>query len=303
MKSATELQFVRTYQNLRMRLAGVLSIVNVHSWSDYGLSVANSAANIIGIIAGILVLIAMLSIYFTGSELNQRAREGKIAAPREEDPTKALHKVRAELASARHSEEEKNARLTKIEIELAAAKRSTESTASRLAQLEKELAAARRATEQKALRLSQVEAELAIARHSADEAKATAQQLERGQGPRRITPEQRTQFLNAVRGLPTGKVIVSALFDNKETHEFAAEMLSLLKQDGFVVTQREPTNFFTTSRPSSGVRIGCEDLSNPPPHLATLRQGFKALGVDAPTTTAINAREEGVVEIQLTPRQ
>jgi len=338
--------------------------MDVHSWSDYALNLANSAANIIGVIAVALLLIAIALIYFTGSELTERAK-GKVVAPRQ-DQAKALRQSQAELAAARRSEETKAARLEKVDTELAAArkseqakslrlsqieteltaaKRSQESMASRLSKIETELAAARRATDEKTLllsqaetelaaarratdektlllsqaeaelaaarkseeektsRLSQVEAELAIARRSADEAGTLAKQLEQKQGPRKITPEQRTGFLNAVRGMPTGKVIVSAFFDNKETHEFGAQILNLLKEDGFEVVQRAPINFFTTSRPSGGVRIGCENISSPPPHFATVRQGLKAMGVDAPTTTLINAREEGVVEIQVTPRE
>jgi hypothetical protein len=317
--------------------------MDVHSWSDYALNLANSAANIIGVIAAALLLIAIALIYFTGSELTERAK-GKVVAPRQ-DQAKALRQSQAELAAARRSEETKAARLEKVDTELAAArkseqakslrlsqieteltaaKRSLESMASRLSKAETELAAARRATDEKTLllsqaeaevatarkseeektsRLSQVEAELAIARRSADEAGTLAKQLEQKQGPRKITPEQRTEFLNAVRGMPTGKVIVSAFFDNKETHEFGAQILNLLKEDGFAVIQRAPINFFTTSRPSGGVRIGCENISAPPPHFATVRQGLKAMGVDAPTTTLINAREEDVVEIQVTPRE
>jgi hypothetical protein len=275
--------------------------MNVHSWSDYALNLANSAANIIGIIAATVVLIAIAVLYFTGSELNER-RVRKVALPRQ-DQTKALRQLQAEVAAARRLEEAKTLRLSKMEEELAAAKRSEESMALRLSQTEKDLSVARRVAEEKALRLSQVEAELTIARHSAEEAKAMARQLEQKQGPRRITPEQRTQFLNAVRGLPTGKVIVSAFFDNKETHDFGQEILSLLKQDGFEVIQSAPINFFTTSRPSGGVRIGCEDIAHPPLHFATLQKGFKAIGLDAPTTTLINARENDVVEIQVTPKQ
>jgi hypothetical protein len=338
--------------------------MDVHSWSDYALNLANSAANIIGVIAAALLLIAIALIYFTGSELTERAK-GKLGAPRQDqakalrqsqaelaaarrsEETKAAHleKVEAELAAARKSEQAKSLRLSQIETELMAAKRSQESMASRLSKTETELAAARRATDEKTLllsqaetelaaarratdektlllsqteaelaaarkseeektsRLSQVEAELAIARRSADEAGTLAKQLEQKQGPRKITPDQRTEFLNAVRGMPTGKVIVSAFFDNKETHEFGAQILNLLKEDGFEVVQRAPINFFTTSRPSGGVRIGCENISAPPPHFATVRQGLKAMGVDAPTTTLINAREENVVEIQVTPRE
>jgi len=317
--------------------------MDVHSWSDYALNLANSAANIIGVIAAALLLIAIALIYFTGSELTERAKgklveprqdqakalrqsQAELAAARRSEETKAAHleKVETELAAAQKSEQAKSSRLSQIEAELTAAKRSQESMASRLSKAETELAAARRATDEKTLllsqaeaevaaarkseeektsRLSQVEAELAIARRSADEAGTLAKQLEQKQGPRKITPEQRTEFLNAVRGMPTGKVIVSAFFDNKETHEFGAQILNLLKEDGFEVVQRAPINFFTTSRPSGGVRIGCENISAPPPHFATVRQGLKAMGVDAPTTTLINAREEDVVEIQVTPRE
>jgi predicted nucleic acid-binding Zn-ribbon protein len=321
--------------------------MDVHSWSDYALNLANSAANIIGIIAAAVVLIAIALIYFTGSVLTERAK-GKLVTP-QQNQTKALRQSQAELAAARRSEETKVSRLEKVETELAAArkseqtmslrlpqieteltaaKHSQESMASRLSKTVTELAAARRATdektlllsqaqaglaaarkseEEKTLRLSQLEAELAIARRSAEEAetlaKQLAKQLEQKQGPRKITPEQRTKFLNAIRGMPTGKVIVSAFFDSKETHEFGAQILSLLKEDGFELIQRAPLNFFTTSRPSSGVRIGCENISDPPPHFTTVRQGLKAMGLDARATTLINAREEDVVEIQVTPRQ
>jgi len=340
-KSATEIIVAPKHHNLRMRLAGVLSITDVHSWSDYALNLANSAANVIGIIGAAVVLIAIALIYFTGSELTERAK-GKLVTP-QQDQMKALRQSQAEL-SARRSEETKASRLEKVETELAAAWKSEKATSLRLSQIETELtaakdsqesmvsrlsktvtelAAARRATdektlllsqadaglaaarkseEEKTLRLSQLEAELAIARRSAKEAETLAKQLEQKQGPRKITPEQRTEFLNAIRGMPTGKVIVSAFFDNKETHEFGAQILSLLKEDGFELVQRAPLNFFTASRPSSGVRIGCENISDPPPHFATVRQGLKAMGLDARATTLINAREEDVVEIQVTPR-
>jgi hypothetical protein len=341
-KSASEIVAPKQH-NLRMRLAGVLSITDVHSWSDYALNLANSAANIIGLIAAAVVLIAIALIYFTGSEMTERAKaklvtarqnqtkvlhrsQTELAATRDSEENKAsrLERVETELAAARKAEKATSLRLSQIETELAAAKYTQESMTSRLSKTETELAAARRATdektlllsqaqagllaarkseEEKTLRLSQLEAELVLARRSAEEAKTLAKQFEQKQGPRKITPEERTEFVNAIRGMPTGKVIVSAFFDNKETHEFGAQILSLLKEDGFEVIQRAPLNFFTTSRPSSGIRIGCENISNPPPHFATVRQGLKAMGLDAPTTTLINAREEDVVEIQVTPKQ
>jgi len=136
----------------------------------------------------------------------------------------------------------------------------------------------------------------------AEEAKALAKQIEEKQGPRRITPEQRSQFLKAVRGLPTGKVIVSAFFDNKETHHFGAEIVSLLKEAGFNVIESAPLNFFTTSRPTSGIRIGFQDVNNAPPHAMTLQKGFSAMGSEPSTTTLVNSEEEDVVEIQVTPK-
>ncbi len=211
--------------------------------------------------------------------------------------------IRTELATVRQSEEAKTLRLSQVEKELATTKRSEESMAARLSQTEKDLAAIRRVTEEKALRLSQVEAELSRARHSAEEAAAIARQMEQKQGPRKITPEQRAQFLNAVRGRPSGKVIVSVFFDNQETHDFGQEILGLVKEGGFEVIQSAPVNFFSTARPLSGVTIGCEDTVNPPPHFATVDAGFQAIGLDAPMTTLINARERDVVEIQVTPKQ
>jgi YesN/AraC family two-component response regulator len=211
--------------------------------------------------------------------------------------------MRAELAALRQSEKTKTLRLSEVERELATTKRSEQSIASRLSQMEKNLAAVRLLTEEKALRLSELEAELSLARHSAEQAEEAAQQLDQNESPRKISPEQRAQFFDAVRGQATGKVIVSALFSHKETHDFAQEILSLLKEGGFEVNYSVPINFFSTAWPSSGVRIGCKDDGNPPSHCSTVAAGFRAMGLEAPITTLINARENDVVEIQVTPRQ
>lgn len=365
-----------------MRLARVLSMMNVHSWSDYALHLVNSAANIVAIVAAALVLISLAFIYFTGSELTGRAKgkdgapgrdhskslrrsekelaaarksetakalrltqveaglaktqqadkakasqlaetEKQVAAARKSDEAKTLRvtQVEAELVKTRKSEEAKAIRVTQIEAELAAAQKSEEGKAIRVTEIERELAGARRSEEAKTIRLAeleaelatlrrsaeeatkQMEAELAALRHSTEEARTLAKNLEGKQGPRKITPEQRTQFLNAVRGQPTGKIIVSAFFDNEETHDFGAEILGLLKEAGFDVVERAPVNFFTTSRPSSGLRIGTEHLNNGPAHFYSVKEGFRAMGLETPTTSLINAKEDDVVEVQVTPRQ
>jgi hypothetical protein len=160
----------------------------------------------------------------------------------------------------------------------------------------------RRSDQAMALRLSQLEAELVTARLAAEQAKALNNQAQEKQRPRTITPEQRKGFLNAVRGMPKGKVMASAFFENEEAQDFAAELLSLLKEAGFDVIESNPLNFFTTARPSGGVRIGCEDVHNAPAQFATVRNGLKALGLDSPATTLVNAEAADVVEIQVTPK-
>lgn len=231
--------------------------------------------------------------------------EADLAATRRSEETKALRlaQIEAELATARRSEETKVLRLSQVEAELAATQRSEDAKTSRLYQLEAELAALRRSNEITASRLARVEAELATVRRESEEAKRLLKQMEEKDHPRRLTPEQRTQFLNAVRGLPKGKVILSAVFHNKETHAVGAEILSLLKDSGFNVIEPAPLDFFTAGRPSSGLRIGYLNGSTEPPHVMTLRKGFNAIGLDPPTTNLINAHEDDVVEIQVTPKQ
>ncbi len=302
----------------------MLTIMNMQSWSDHVLNLVNATANVIAIIAAALVVISVALIYFTGTELTGRARqknrppvqvqtkssrlshtEVELATARDSEEAKSLRlsQVAAELAATQRSDEANALRLSQVGADLAAARRSEETKALRLSEIDAELAAARRSEEIKALLLSQAEAELAKARRTADEAKALVMQMEEKQHPRRMTPEQRTQFLNAVRGLPKGKVIVSAIFNNKETHDLGAEILSLLKDAGFNVIEPAPLDFFTTSRPSSGIRIGYQNTTNSPSHAMTVRKGFSAIGWDLPMTNLVNAHEEDVVEIQVTPKE
>jgi hypothetical protein len=221
----------------------------------------------------------------------------------EESKGSRLAELDAELMKARQAGEATTARVAQLKSELTNAHRSEEGKAARLGQLEKQLAETRRSDETRASRVSQLEKELAVARRSVEQANAQTKEVASKQGPRRITPEERAQFRETARGLPTGKVIVSAFFDNQETHDFGAEILSLLKDAGFDVVESTPVNFFTTSRPSSGIRIGCQDMTNPPAHFATVRKVLAAVGLDAPDTTVVNADEPDVVEIQITPRQ
>ena len=231
--------------------------------------------------------------------------EGEIAAAREAEKarTTRVTQLEAELTTARQSEKSIAARVAQIETELSTARQADQAKVARITEIEAELAAAKDSEEAKTKRVTEVEAELATARTSAEEAKTFAKELEAKQGRRKITQEQRSQFLNAINGHARGKIIVSAFFDNKETHDFGAEIQGLLKESGFQLIEQAPLNFFTTSRPSSGVRIGCANISDAPPHFFTIRKALEAMGVETPTASLINAKESDVVEIQITPRQ
>ncbi len=239
----------------------------------------------------------------TSSQVSQL--ESKLTEARRSGEAKAvqLAQVQGELANVHRLDEAKTSKLSQVESKLTDAQRAEAAKASRLTQLETELANVRRIEEQRLARLSELEKELNTARQSASQAQESVQRVEAKQGPRTIPPLQRTQFLEAVRGLPTGKVIVSAFFENQETHAFGADLLHLLKEAGFDAVERAPVNFFTTSRPSSGIRIGCQDVTHAPPHFPTMRKGLEAMGLDVPNTSIVNAEAPDVVEIQITPRQ
>jgi Tfp pilus assembly protein FimV len=345
--------------------ANAKTIMNLQSWSDHALHLVHSTATMVGVISAAVVLICLVFLYLSGTELTGRlqtksgavnangltmfaredntqgeknARESAIASAHvsrletdlaaarraEEAKTSKLAQLEGKLSEAQHTTETKASQLAQLEGELDAAQRaaevknikvaqlektlieakhSGEAKASQLAQMEAELGNIRQAAEQKTQRLSALEADLKTARTSADQAQAETKRIESTQGPRSITPQQRTQFLDSIRGMATGKVLVSAFFENKETHEFGAELLTLLKEAGFDAVERAPVNFFTTSRPSGGIRMGCQDIMHAPAHFATVRKGFEAIGLDVPNTSIVNAEENDVVEIQITPRQ
>lgn len=221
----------------------------------------------------------------------------------EEEKSSLLSRVESDFAGTQKSEQDKTQRLTQLEAELAKARQSDEAKTARVTQLENDIAAAQRVIQENADRIAKMDAELMQARHTAEEAKAVAGKLEEAQKPRAITSDQRLTFLEAVRGQSRGKVIVSAIFFNNETHDFGKQITKLLNDAGFSLLDGEPLNFFTTGRPPSGIRIGFKSESNEPAHVATLLKGFRAIGLDPPQTTLVNSDSDDVVEIQVTPRQ
>jgi len=361
----------------------------MQTWPEHALLLVNSVANLLALIGAAIVLVAIVLLYFTGTELHKRGgeagpvsgqdrskalrqrvsqlqtnlkaaqrseeaialrvsrTEADLAAARRSDEAKQsrLNKLEADLAAAAKANEQKSARvaqlqsdlkgaratneknsarlgqleaeldaertasnqkssrLTKLEAELATVRAINEKNNARLTQVEAELAAANAANEQKSSRLSQVEPELAAAKKTAEEAKALAKQLEKKEQPRTITPERRSQFLDAVKGLPKGKVIVSAIFFNNEAHELGSEIVNLLDEAGFDVLAPEPLNFFTTSRPPSGIRIGYKNPTDKPADAVTLEKGFTVMGWPPERTTLVNGKDSDVVEIQVTPRE
>src|SRR4051812_29371861 len=175
------------------------------------------------------------------AQLERELSEAQLA---EKTNAARLTQLQADLSKARQSDEDKQSRVAQLERDVAAARLLEKNNAARLAQLESDLASTRRADEEKGVRLAQMEMDLQNARQSTDLAKAEIKRVESADGPRAITPEERKQFIGSARGLPTGKVLVSAFFENPETHQFGAELLNLLKAAGFSVVERAPLNFF-----------------------------------------------------------
>jgi hypothetical protein len=233
--------------------------------------------------------------------------EGKLTDTQQSAEAKAsrLAQMESELTNVRRLEEARSSQLSQLEGKLTDTQRAEQSKAARLAQLEAELAEARRSDAEKTSRLAELETQMKTARAPVGLGQPETQgsRIESRPGTRLITAAQRTQFLNAVRGHPAGRILISAFFENPETHQFGAELLSLFKDAGFIVMERAPVNFFTTSRPSSGVRLGCRDVNHAPRHYATVRSALEAIGIDAPMTSIVNAEEDDVVEIQITPKQ
>ena len=229
--------------------------------------------------------------------------ETNLAAARtaNEKNNSRIAELEAGLNTEQTATKQKDSRIAELETNLAAVQATNEKNSSQLAQLEVELHAERAANEQKSSRLSQLEPALATAKKSAEEAKALAKKLEDNEEPRTIGPERRSRFLEAVNGMPKGKVIVSAIFFNKETHTLGEEIVSLLKRAGFEVLSPEPLNFFTTSRPSSGIRIGFKNSGATPPEAVTLEKGFTTMGWPPEVTSLVNGEGQDVVEIQVTP--
>jgi len=314
-----------------------ISILSFHTWPDHALSTINSVAAIVGIIAGVVLLLSLAILYFSGHEITGRIRSPEPIARASASPidqsngssggesrterrqmarlTKDLAEARssaearrtdltkatAELDRIQKSEKTKTERVVKLESDVATIRRSEEEKSSRVAQLERQISELRRADDEKTTRLKQMQKDLETAQKTSKQALASWVAPTPDAG-REISESQRTAFMQAVKGLSTGKVIISAFFENKETHDFGRSILKLLKDTGFAVVEQTPANFFTTSRPSSGIRIGCEDMAHPPAHFATLRKGFEAMGIEIPDSSVVNADSTDIVEIQITPK-
>lgn len=315
-----------------------ISILSFHTWPDHALSTINSVAAIVGLIAGGVLLLSLAIIYFSGHEMTKRIRSPEPVARASASPidqpngtssgesraerrqmarlTKDLAEARssaetrradltkatAELDRIQKSEKAKTERVVKLESDVATIRRSEEEKSSRVAQLEGQISDLRRADKEKTTRFAQIQKDLEAAKKKSEQQTLAAGAAPTPEAGREISETQRTAFMQAVKGLPTGKVIISAFFENRETHEFGRSVLKLLKGAGFNVIEQSPVNFFTTSRPSSGIRIGCEDMAHPPGHFATLRKGFEAMGVEISDSSVVNADSTDIVEIQITPK-
>ncbi len=319
-----------------------ISVFSFHTWPDHALSTINSVAAIVGIVAAAILLVSLAILYFSGHEMTGRIRAGvrspepaaqvsvssiersngssvgesraerrqtarltkDLAEARSSAEAKRadLAKATAELDRIQKSEKAKTERVAKLESDVATIRRSEEEKSFRVTQLEGQISELRRTDGEKATRISQMQKDFEVAKKTSEQQALTTRSAPATEPSRVISETQRTSFMRAVQGLPTGKVIISAFFENKETHDFGQSILKLLKDTGFTVVEQAPVNFFTTSRPSSGIRIGCEDMIHPPAHFATLRKGFEAMGIEISDSSIVNADASDIVEIQITPK-
>jgi hypothetical protein len=130
------------------------------------------------------------------------------------------------------------------------------------------------------------------------EAERKLLEVEKKIAPREITEEQKRTFLAIIQGHPTGKVIVSAFFDDKEGHGFAKQITDLIKEAGFEVIEDRTLNFFAQGG-GDNVQLGIVNLTRTPVHAISLQIGFGAIGINAGLTGTINTKAEDVVEIQV----
>src|SRR5258708_12011950 len=100
-----------------MRLGRVLSKMNVQLWSDHLLTLVNSVASVVGLIAAAVVLICVALIYFTNTEATERAKDKRPILAEKPVKSSRLPQIEAQLAEARRAAQVISARFSQVPAE------------------------------------------------------------------------------------------------------------------------------------------------------------------------------------------
>ncbi len=108
---------------------------------------------------------------------------------------------------------------------------------------------------------------------------STRRELEetrRRQQPRTLTPEQRGQLVKALRSGPRGPVDTISVLGDAESHAFAIELDTLLKEAGWVTGGVSQAVF---SGNPTGLIIKVHSKETVPPHAVPLQRALNSIGV------------------------
>lgn len=114
---------------------------------------------------------------------------------------------------------------------------------------------------------------------SAEALQATLE-LEQRTAARRITADQRGRFIHFLEKAPKGPVTMKFAAGNSESHGFALQLRSLLRDAGYTVAESmiSETRF---GAPLVGAQLELKNRDLPPKATAALQAGLEVIGIDA----------------------
>jgi hypothetical protein len=115
-------------------------------------------------------------------------------------------------------------------------------------------------------------------RENAAEKKELKSQVERHEnqfGPRLVSHEQRQRFLAKTAGAPKGNVGMYIVWSDEEAQSYSVQLKEALNAAGFTVDGGGTWGWGSPS----GLWLSLHNLTNAPPHAATLFAGLKDAGI------------------------
>jgi hypothetical protein len=96
---------------------------------------------------------------------------------------------------------------------------------------------------------------------------------------REITPENVGLFINFVKTVSKGRIIIEAIASNSESTHFARQIAAMLKSAGYDVEENygSPTLLGT---PPVGVEMKIRSMDEQPPYAGSLQRGLEFIGIE-----------------------